>query len=160
MDCILVADDGSEGALYGVELAAELAGKTGAELIALAVVDAAQYSERDLRELESEGLGKSEAREWLVEGAAEYLDHCAGIAARHGVLRFRAERQPGNDPASTILDLARECHADLIVVGSRGHGRVPGLLLGSVSQKLASLAPCPVLIARTTARPSTERAKS
>ena len=160
MDRILVADDGSESARSAVELAAELAGKTGAELIALAVVDAAQYAERDLRELVSEGLSKSEAREWLVEGAAEYLDHCAGIAARHGVVRFRAERKPGKDPASTILDVARECHVDLIVVGSRGHRRVPGLLLGSVSQKLASLAPCSVLIARTTTRPSTERAQS
>lgn len=159
MDRILVADDGSEDARSAVELAAELAGKTGAELIALAVVDAAQYSERDLRELESEGLGKSEAREWLVEGAAEYLDHCASIAARHGVIRFRAVRQPGKDPASTILNVSGECHVDLIVVGSRGHGRVPGLLIGSVSQKLASIAPCSMLIARSTARPSSERAQ-
>ena len=152
--------DGSDYARSAVELAAELAGKTGAELIALAVVDASQYSERDLRELESEGLAKSEAREWLVEGAAEYLDQCVGIAARHGVVHFRAERQPGKDPASTILNVARERHAVLIVVGSRGHGRVPSLLLGSVSQKLASIAPCSVLIARTNSRSSTERAKS
>ena len=38
--------------------------------------------------------------------------------------------------------------ADLIVLGSRGRGRMEGLLLGSVSQKIAALAPCPCLIAR------------
>jgi nucleotide-binding universal stress UspA family protein len=47
-------------------------------------------------------------------------------------------------PAAALIAEAEG--ADLLVVGSRGHGRVHGLLLGSVSQQCVSHAPCPVAI--------------
>ena len=51
-------------------------------------------------------------------------------------------------PAEAILEVvhAREC--DLIIMGSRGLGRLAGALLGSQSQKVLQHAPCPVLIVR------------
>jgi nucleotide-binding universal stress UspA family protein len=49
------------------------------------------------------------------------------------------------DPADLIAGVAKEADADLIVVGTRGHGRVAGMLLGSVTQRLLHVAPCPVL---------------
>jgi nucleotide-binding universal stress UspA family protein len=49
------------------------------------------------------------------------------------------------DPADLIADVARELGADLIVVGTRGHGRMAGMLLGSVTQRLLHVSPCPVL---------------
>jgi nucleotide-binding universal stress UspA family protein len=51
--------------------------------------------------------------------------------------------------AGVLLDAARE--ADLLVVGSRGLGGFRGLLLGSVSSKMAAHAPCPVVIVRPAA---------
>lgn len=52
------------------------------------------------------------------------------------------------DPAESIIGVARTRDSHVIVMGSRGLGRLAGLLLGSTSQKVVSLAPCPVLIVR------------
>jgi len=49
-------------------------------------------------------------------------------------------------PAEVLLDAAKG--ADLLVVGSRGHGGFAGALLGSVSQHCAAHSPCPVVIVR------------
>ncbi len=55
------------------------------------------------------------------------------------------------DPKSKILDLAKEWHADLIVVGSHGRKGLNRFLLGSVSEAVARHAHCSVEIVRTSA---------
>ena len=52
------------------------------------------------------------------------------------------------EPASLILDKAREMEADLIVIGARGRGRVGELVLGSVSHRVALHAGCSTLIVK------------
>ena len=52
----------------------------------------------------------------------------------------------GDDPATAILDVARQEEADLVVVGSRGLGGVQRFVRGSVSSRVASHAPTTVLI--------------
>lgn len=48
--------------------------------------------------------------------------------------------------AHVIAEIANKKGADLIVVGTRGHNPLSGLLLGSVTQRLAQIAHCPVLV--------------
>jgi nucleotide-binding universal stress UspA family protein len=52
-----------------------------------------------------------------------------------------------DQPAHSLLAQAAE--AQLVVVGSRGHGQFVGIVLGSVSNALVHRAPCPVAVVRT-----------
>lgn len=54
--------------------------------------------------------------------------------------------------AEAIAEAARIAGADVIVVGTRGHGAVAGLLLGNVTQRLLHVSPCPVLAVPAGAR--------
>ena len=58
-------------------------------------------------------------------------------------------------PAPALLTACDR--AAMAVVGSRGHGVVSGLLLGSVSQHVSRHAPCPVVVVREQANPKAQR---
>jgi nucleotide-binding universal stress UspA family protein len=60
--------------------------------------------------------------------------------------------QRSEAPADAITRYARAHNIDLIVMGTHGRGRVAHLLLGSVAEKVARTAPCPVLTMRETPR--------
>ncbi len=61
----------------------------------------------------------------------------------------------GARPAHETADVAREKNADLIVAGTHGRSGLVGLLLGSETQRLLHIAPCPVLVV-----PSGERKRA
>jgi nucleotide-binding universal stress UspA family protein len=64
----------------------------------------------------------------------------SGLEADGNVLRGR--------PATVLIDEAQQFRADVLVAGSRGHGPIASLVLGSVSAELVDQSPIPVLIAR------------
>lgn len=86
-----------------------------------------------------EGLDfAAEAREQLTKVLEEVLDPSSGVRVEALVVE--------GHPAPVLCEQAKG--ADLVVVGSRGRGEFTGMLIGSVSEFLATHAPCPVLIIR------------
>ena len=69
----------------------------------------------------------------------------ADLEERNPPVDVRTVIEEGN-PAETLIERSKE--ADLMVVGSRGHGGFAGMLLGSVSQHLVAHAQCPVVVVR------------
>ncbi len=138
---ILLATDGSSSADHALDFAAALAVGMKASLIILTVVQ----SEIDGDLLDLGRVERTGPYEFLERAAAALLTRCRDRAAQLGSTDVECVRADG-DPARSILAAADAHGAGLIVLGKRGRGRLEGLLLGSVSQKLVSLAPCPVAI--------------
>lgn len=81
----------------------------------------------------------------LEEISRRILARASTLARAQGPVTIATMSAAGN-PAESLIGLVNAKHADAIVIGRRGRGRLEGLLLGSVSQKLATLAPCTVII--------------
>lgn len=138
---ILLATDGSSGADRACEVAAEFAKATGGKLSILTVGgNLSRHEMEELSRLAGRKIG--EALDTLSE---QVLMDAEQRARRAGVSEVHCHAGWG-DPAEVILETAQRLHADTIVVGRRGRGRLAGLLLGSVSQKIATLAPCVVIL--------------
>lgn len=142
---ILVAVDGSDHAMRAVELASDLAEKYGAELTLLSVFRPTRLQESTHSLVRtSRSLEPLHSDDELQEIAQEILDAAEKVAKSHEIPSVISKVKRGY-PARTIVSTAEEVDADLIVLGSRGLGDVTGLLLGSVSHKVSSLAKCNVI---------------
>jgi len=140
MTYIMAATDGSEGASRAVDVAAELAKASACDLLIVTVAD--RLMGEEVRQLARTGVSPGDILESL---AAQTLGAAEASARRLGVKRIEVKTGWG-DVTQSLLDVAVSSSAKMIVVGRRGRGQLAGLLLGSVSQKLVSLAPCPVLV--------------
>jgi nucleotide-binding universal stress UspA family protein len=148
---ILLGTDGSPSAGVAADLVAGIAWPSGT---AIRVVEAIQPASTLYTD------------PWPAVGLAswEQVEEDAGAAARSTVDGVRARLDgPGVEvstsvvtgrPATALLDAAQSMPADLVVVGSRGHGTIESMVLGSVSSEVIDHAPAPVLVAR---RPTMRR---
>ena len=135
---IMVATDGSDGANRAVDVAAEIAKAMSGILwiVTVARTLGAEEYKRFMRfEGESADPAESLAQRALYD--AERRVRQAGISSIKTHLLW-------GDPTQAIIETIQQEKADAVVVGRRG--RLSGLLLGSVSQKLSSLAPCVVIL--------------
>lgn len=144
----MVAVDGSENSDRALDFSAEFAEKFDASLtilhvsesLALAAVpqESATYPSgstavfaKDLRRIHEEILSKSFSR----------------VKAAKPILQVTSMLKEG-DAALAIVDTAKESGFDVIVIGHKGFGKMSERLMGSISEKVAHLAPCPVIIVR------------
>ena len=141
MKKILVAIDGSVFAQRALDVAIELSVRAQAELHILTVPQIVPDPELD-KFCKIENLTMGDLMEHEANGL---LSRAKQQASQNGTESTTTIVAAG-DPAEAILNYAKNCLADLIVLGKRGRGRLAGLLLGSVSQKIAILADRPVLI--------------
>ena len=137
---ILVPVDGSDHALHALDVACHLAQKYGAVLrLVHAYPPISTDSTMGGPDIEPLITRRTEAGEAVLARARERIKDCA--------LDITTELREAPD-AEAILEEADVHHCDLIVMGTRGLGRLTGLLLGSVSQKVVQHAKCPVLLVR------------
>ena len=138
---ILVATDGSREAELAVTTAADLAKSTDSELHVVHVgeLPLVYHPERhayraEYEEHEREAQQRLEAQLERIEGAD------ATLLAQSHLRMGRADEE--------IVELAHSIGAGMIVMGSRGQGRLRRALLGSVSESVVRHAHCPVTIVR------------
>jgi nucleotide-binding universal stress UspA family protein len=138
-DNILLAVDGSGHALHAARVAGSLANAMNAKTLRMVVAYAPippYLGEPNLQDAINARLMESQE---ILQKALEALEKVSAEVFTD---------QIEGDAAESIIDVARTHESDLIVMGSRGLGRLAGMLLGSTSQKVVAHAPCPVLIVR------------
>lgn len=138
MKKILVAVDGSDHALKGVRVAAEMARPAGARL-ELAYVSPPNLLPPDVY---AEMVARIEAEE--KKFADQILSRAAAEAKAAGV-ESESIMLTGS-PAEALNERADLIDASMIVVGSRGQGAVKRVLLGSVADRLVHVAHRSVLV--------------
>lgn len=143
MTVIIVATDGSEGANRAVDYAGQQAKRENADLVILNVIGGYGLPDKLVRAFTQ--AQNAWLKEELASASAEILAEARDRARKIGVPTVRLDSRSG-EVAQTILDVAQENKAEAIFVGKRGAGRVEGLLLGSVSQKLVVLTQVPVTV--------------
>jgi nucleotide-binding universal stress UspA family protein len=133
---IVVGVDGSEPSRKALRWAIEQARTTGATVEAVCAWELpASYGWALV--IDPDDLAKA-ADEVLTETVAQVAGEQTDVTIRPFVI--------ASHPASALVQQAAD--ADLLVVGSRGHGGFVGGLLGSVSQYCVHHAPCPVVVVR------------
>lgn len=172
---ILIATDGSPHASKAVDLGADLAAKYAAEVVLVHVLLRDDLSE-NLRHMVDVEYRPAEGGKWLAHALSQIPDSrfpitdLAPVQAeteemalravadriladaedrvrRRGVGKVEKRIEDGN-PVKRILAVAEAVGPDMIVTGARGLSDLKALVVGSVSHKLAHLAPTTCITVR------------
>ena len=138
---ILLATDGSREAQLAARTAADLAQRTDSELhvttVEAGLPISATTSPARLEDVLRENRRQAEE---VLEQQVKSIEESGGAVNETHLREGRADEE--------IVELAEELGAGLIVMGSRGHGRLRRALLGSVTDAVVRHAHCPVTIVR------------
>ena len=145
---ILVAYDGSAQSKEALDWAIDLSLMTKAQVMVVKVIEMMSLREMtdlyeggahaDLLVAKIEEIQKADQK--LLEEAINAVGQRKGVAITTALLH-------GN-VAAAIIEFSKENGVDLIVVGTKGHGVLEELLMGSVTRNLVSLSRIPVLVVK------------
>ena len=145
---ILVAYDGSAQSKEALDWAIDLSLMTKAQVMVVKVIEMMSLREMtdlyeggahaDLLVAKIEEIQKADQK--LLEEAINAVGDRKGVAITTALLH-------GN-VAAAIIEFSKENNVDLIVVGTKGHGVLEELLMGSVTRNLVSLSRIPVLVVK------------
>jgi nucleotide-binding universal stress UspA family protein len=135
---ILIANDGSDGARKALETAIGLARRLGAELSMVSVEELPRFAS-SVDEIVEDKHDQNQRFARVIREARRTAEaQGVGLAAR--VVTGHA--------VPTIVGLVEREGFDLLVVGFMGHSALYDRLIGSTTDRLVELAPCPVLVAK------------
>ncbi|MEM9367760.1 MAG: universal stress protein [Planctomycetota bacterium] len=146
---ILLATDGSESSLQALHYLKDLRCQNA---ISVTVFTAIAYPQPILGDV---------ATDWIPD----YLLHQHDVAREHQTQCLTSLHEAGliaesvvedGDPGTRIVEKADELGVDLVVVGAKGHSAIDRILLGSVSDYVATHCNCSVLVHRTVSESGTD----
>jgi nucleotide-binding universal stress UspA family protein len=133
---ILHANDGSDHAFNALKLALLMAKRDAAELHMVSVEERGHMPE----------LNEEKDATATTVRFDKTLQQARALAEKDHV-KLRTHVLAGH-PARTVLKLAGDLGADLIIVGASGHSALYDRMIGSRAQKILHHATCPVLVVK------------
>ena len=144
-DKILLATDGSDGALHAAGQAAEIARKFNSKVTVTYVVQP-PMPVTTIADMPGVSIDPTYVSRYMEETGNAVSRRTGKVLEEAGV-NYDVRVEMGH-PAESIINVATEGRYNLIVIGSRGLSGIKSFFLGSVSDRVAHLAHCPVLIVR------------
>ena len=134
---LLVPVDGSMASMNAVKKSIEIAQKYGFTIKLLHVIDLTKI-------MGTEAFVDNELLKIMREHSNELLDSIINKLDFHDI-EVSKDILSG-EPYEKIIETAKDENFDLIVMGNRGFSKIKRFFLGSVTQRVISEAPCPVLV--------------
>ena len=140
---ILVAYDGSSHSKHALNWAIDLSLLSGAQVAAVKVIEGSRLyagiAETGGKEFPAL-LDEIRREDQRLMDEVNLMGHSRGVAVKGDILQGNIAEQ--------IIKYARDDNYDMIVVGTKGHGVLEQLLMGSVTRNLVSLSRIPVLVVK------------
>ncbi|AQQ53081.1 universal stress protein [Planococcus lenghuensis] len=144
-DRILVAVDGSKEAEWAFQKSIGIAQRNRAALFIVNILDARLFQGNKMYDSSVMRGGEQQAR----KAAEKLLNRYKAEAEAAGVKPVEIIIERGSPRVTIPRGVARKIDADLIICGASGLNRVERFIMGSVSQSIARMSACDVLVVRT-----------